>query len=115
MRRFSWQWGVILTVTALLIGVSLNLSGALAAPATQPAGPPAAKGAPQQHTTGVPIHVQPAAPAAPNVVLYDQLDNLAGTGTSSQEFEAAQAAYNDQTADDFTVPAGQDWTVNEVD
>jgi hypothetical protein len=116
MRRFSWQWGVILTVTALLIAVSLNLSGALAAPATQPAGPPAAaKGAPQQHTTGVPIHVQPAAPAAPNVVLYDQLDNLAGTGTSSQEFEAAQAAYNDQTADDFTVPAGQDWTVNEVD
>jgi hypothetical protein len=116
MRRFSWQWGVILTVTALLIAVSLNLSGALAAPATQPAGPPpAAKGAPQQHTTGVPIHVQPAAPAAPNVVLYDQLDNLATTGTSSQEFEAAQAAYNDQTADDFTVPAGQDWTVNEVD
>jgi hypothetical protein len=116
MRRFSWQWGVILTVTALLIAVSLNLSGALAAPATQPAGPPpAAKGAPQQPTTGVPIHVQPAAPAAPNVVLYDQLDNLAGTGPSSQEFEAAQAAYNDQTADDFTVPAGQDWTVNEVD
>ena len=119
MRRFSWQWGVVLTITVLLIAAAWSLGVTRAAPAAQPAGPPpAAKGGPgtpQQHTTGVPIHVQPAAPAAPNVVLYDQLDNISGTGTSSQEFEAAFSQYTDQTADDFNVPAGQVWQVTEVD
>src|SRR6476661_5458105 len=119
MRRFSWQWGVMLTVTVLLIAVAMSLGAAQAAPAPQPAGPPpAAKGGPgtpQQLATGVTAHTRPAAPAAPNAVLYDQLDNPAGTGTSSQEFEAAFSQYNDQTADDFNVPAANDWTVNEVD
>ena len=53
--------------------------------------------------------------SAPNVVLYDQYDNDPGTGTVSQDFETSLDAYDSQTADDFVVPSGQTWTINEVD
>ncbi len=57
----------------------------------------------------------PPAPAAPNVVLYDQLNNAGTFSTNSQQFEAANAAFNNQAADDFAVPAGQNWQVTQVD
>jgi hypothetical protein len=60
-------------------------------------------------------NVQLAPPAAPNVVLYDQYNNNADSGSNSQEYEAAHATYDDQVADDFIVPGGQQWTINEVD
>jgi hypothetical protein len=54
-------------------------------------------------------------PAAPSYVLYDQINNASAYGSSSQQFEPASAAYNDQAADDFTVPSGQNWQITEVD
>lgn len=46
-------------------------------------------------------------------VLWDQLDDLTGSGTASQVFPD----FGDcvlQSADDFEVPMGQIWTINEV-
>lgn len=56
-----------------------------------------------------------SAPAEPWAVLYDQMDNLGGTGTSSQDFETAHDSYDDQAADDFVVPAGQAWSIDGID
>lgn len=54
--------------------------------------------------------------AAPgSVTLYDQNSNDAGSGTSSQNFETSFDAYDDQAADDFSVPSGHVWLVTEVD
>jgi Alpha-galactosidase, CBM13 domain len=55
-----------------------------------------------------------AAPVLPAVVLYDQLNNPGSFGTSSQEFPDVPAATT-FTADDFVVPAGEIWTITEVD
>ncbi len=54
-------------------------------------------------------------PNAPQVVLYDQLNNPGSVSTNSQDFEAANAGFNDFTADDFVVPGGQTWNITEVD
>jgi len=64
--------------------------------------------------TNTPLPAATSTPA-PNVTLYDQYNNDAGSGSNSQEFEAANAAYDDQIADDFVVPQGQTWEVSEVD
>src|SRR5437773_2184809 len=52
--------------------------------------------------------------ALPAVVLYDQYTNASG---AANDFDANSQDYNydDQTADDFVVPGGQTWSVNEVD
>jgi len=50
----------------------------------------------------------------PLVVLYDQINNPAGSSTGSQEFPDFPT-FTDFTADDFVVPGGQTWTINEVD
>jgi hypothetical protein len=46
-------------------------------------------------------------------LLYDQT-NSAGTGTVSQNFEAANDAFDSQAADDFVVRAGSVWTIQRV-
>src|SRR5664279_3213534 len=54
----------------------------------------------------------------PDVVfatLYDQYDNAATTASVSQNFEPANDTFDAQLGDDFVVPAGQTWTINEVD
>src|SRR5262245_40735518 len=61
------------------------------------------------------IHRALPAPAAPNVVLYDQYDNAGLNATGSQDFEAAYDAFDDFAADDFVVPSGETWNVDEVD
>ncbi len=48
-------------------------------------------------------------------VLYDQTANGSGAAYVSQKFDSAHSTYDDQIADDFTVPAGKTWTVSEVD
>jgi hypothetical protein len=48
-------------------------------------------------------------PAPPNTVLYDQYDTPAGNAWLSDTYDAVQGA------DDFVIPAGQTWTINEVD
>ena len=53
----------------------------------------------------------------PNVlgaILYHQSDNAATTSTVSQFFEPAHVAFSAQVVDDFVVPAGQIWTVQQV-
>ena len=53
-------------------------------------------------------------PKAPAVVLYDQYDNVTGTGFESN-FHADDPAFVDYLADDFVVPGGETWTITEVD
>jgi hypothetical protein len=48
-------------------------------------------------------------------VLYDQNGTDSGIGIVSQNFETSFDAYDDRAADDFTVPDGTKWTVNEID
>jgi hypothetical protein len=58
------------------------------------------------------------APAAANGdVLYDQTSNPAafGSNVTSQDFFTPDNALDAQAADDFTVPPGQLWGINELD
>jgi hypothetical protein len=48
-------------------------------------------------------------------VLYSQFDYDAGNGVPSQNFETAFDAYDCDAADDFTVPGGKIWTVDEIE
>jgi hypothetical protein len=49
------------------------------------------------------------------VVLYDQLDNACANATASQNFEAANDAFDCFLGDDFIIPAGEGWSVNQVE
>src|SRR6266403_3981549 len=64
---------------------------------------------------GVPSFRLPSVPKLPAVTLYDQLNNPGTISTGSQDFETANNAFDDFTADDFVVPAGQTWNITEVD
>src|SRR5437588_138546 len=64
---------------------------------------------------GVPKFSLPPVPKLPAVTLYDQLNNPGTISTGSQDFETANNAFDDFTADDFVVPAGQTWNITEVD
>src|SRR4051812_5462287 len=56
-----------------------------------------------------------AAPAiAGGAVLYDQTANPIPDGLNSQEYPD-NSTFTNQLADDFTVPAGQTWTITEID
>lgn len=48
-------------------------------------------------------------------VLYDQNSNDSGLGVVSQNFESSFDTFDNQDADDFTVPDGTTWKVSEVD
>lgn len=56
----------------------------------------------------------PVAPAAPDVILYDQYDNdgMRGVVSLNPASNPSQTAF---TADDFVVPAGQSWSISSVD
>ena len=59
---------------------------------------------------------QRAISASPGtVVLYDQGAGDSGAAISSQNFDGDLDPYDDQGADDFTVPANHVWMVREVD
>jgi HYR domain/Carboxypeptidase regulatory-like domain len=53
-------------------------------------------------------------PKASLALLYDQTDNPSAAATSSQNFEASFDPFDDAVADDFIVPAGEIWTINQV-
>ena len=57
----------------------------------------------------VPNFSLPPVPKLPAITLYDQLNNPGTISTGSQDFETANNAFDDFTADDFVVPAGQTW------
>src|SRR4029077_1892188 len=56
----------------------------------------------------------PPAPHAPQVVLYDQYNNNGANATFVGTFTDFPT-YNSDLADDFTVPAGQTWSVESID
>ena len=50
-----------------------------------------------------------------SVTLYDQTDNDSGVGIVSDNFDSGSFdSYDNQGADDFTVPSGHTWTVTQV-
>ena len=112
----------------MLVTGGIALAGVPASlPADTKGSPPAqAKGNPAGQTgkqnrpttsgqSTAPGKVNLAPPVAPNVTLYDQYDNASTTASVSQDFETALDPYDSQLADDFVVPGGQSWTINEVD
>ncbi|HQN40324.1 MAG TPA: hypothetical protein PLQ31_12455 [Thermoanaerobaculia bacterium] len=66
-------------------------------------------------TLSGPAHGAVAAYKGPHEVLYDQTDNPGTDAITSQDFEAANNAYDAQAADDFVIPAADGmWTIDEV-
>jgi hypothetical protein len=82
--------------------------------AGQLAGPGSKSRVPTASSGAISRSAVPTAPQSPFAVLYDQTDNPSAAATSSQNFEAAFDAFDDLVADDFVVPAGQTWTINQV-
>lgn len=91
-------------VLALAAGLAMAASGFATA-----AGPVRSSAA-----VGVMGQAQKALSQAPLVVLYDQNDNDAGNAYTSQNFEASNDPFDNQAADDFVVPAGVAWGVQEL-
>jgi len=54
------------------------------------------------------------APEVPQVILYDQYNNAGTSATLSATFTDFPT-FNSDLADDFVVPAGQEWTVQSID
>jgi hypothetical protein len=105
-KRLAWlgAWiGALLLATAVI-----SASGTASAKKVGPTPSMGAKNA------TVRVH-RPARPAAPSVVLYDQYDNIGANSTSSQNFEASFDIYDSELADDFVVPSGQTWNIDQVD
>jgi len=64
----------------------------------------------------IPVTLNFPQPAAPAIVLYDQINNPAPPGgVTSQDFEPVFQPFDSFAADDFVVPAGQTWEITEVD
>ncbi|MFN0277550.1 MAG: beta strand repeat-containing protein, partial [Pyrinomonadaceae bacterium] len=53
-------------------------------------------------------------PVCTPFVIYDQTTGFVATGPNSQDFEAANDAFDNDAADDFVVPAGQTWTISQL-
>src|SRR5690242_16338918 len=124
MRRISWQFGAVLMLlfAVLAAGAVMTIQPAKAqAPYAMPSGAPAPQKVAKANSSAPQLQgsskVQLVAPPVnrPDVVLYDQFNNASTAGTLSQQFEPANAAFNAQLADDFPVPGGQQWSVQEVD
>ena len=58
--------------------------------------------------------ITPSPTPTPCLILYDQINPAGGGGVVSQNFETANNTYDAQAADDFVVPATQNWTVQQV-
>jgi hypothetical protein len=78
-----------------------------------PPNPPATQVPRASSGPGVrPIIIKPI-PKFPNVILYDQLDNLGTNSWTSQEFTDFPE-FTSFLADDFFVPGGESWRITEV-
>ena len=103
-RRLAWLGG---SIGALLVATAV-ISASGTASASK------ASRTPTVGAQGVTVSI-PGRPASPGVVLYDQYDNQAANATSSQNFEDANNAFDDELADDFVVPGGATWNIDQVD
>ena len=63
---------------------------------------------------GAHILIAPLAPKAPQVVLYDQYNNLGANATLSATFTDFPT-FSSDLADDFIVPSGQTWSIQSID
>ncbi|OPX26235.1 MAG: hypothetical protein B1H06_05975 [Candidatus Cloacimonas sp. 4484_143] len=54
-------------------------------------------------------------PGGAPVALWNQMDNPSTAGISAQDFETSYNQYDAMGADDFIVPAGETWSVFEID
>ncbi len=101
--------GLSMAIVAAGIGLSATHAAAPTPPAAR-AGRPGALGA-----AATAPQLAPRAPGAPDVVLYDQYDHPGINSTNSQRYEMDFNSYDDFGGDDFTVPAGHTWLVDEID
>ena len=101
-----FAFGLCLTAASVAAAAS-HPAGSLARTAASPARGTAAP-ATHARVTGLRHRAMPRPPASPRDVLYDQMDQPAGTpgGVTSQDFEVDFDAYDSFAADDFVVPAG---------
>ncbi|MEI9932719.1 MAG: hypothetical protein WDM89_19845 [Rhizomicrobium sp.] len=53
--------------------------------------------------------------ASKSKTLYDQNGNPSGVAVVSDNFESDFDSYDDEGADDFVVPDGVTWTINQID
>lgn len=53
-------------------------------------------------------------PQGTSILLYDQFDGASGNGIPDQDFEVTLDAFDSMAADDFVVPLGATWIVDEV-
>ncbi|MGD0192838.1 MAG: hypothetical protein ABSD74_19045 [Rhizomicrobium sp.] len=80
------------------------------------AGSQAAVQSPVQSSRGFDVHATRLSITVPGVkTLYSQNNDDAGVAVISQNFESSMSIYDAQGADDFVVPKGKTWTVEEVD
>ena len=120
MRRTFWQIGtLLLLVVGLFLAAQsfMTQSAGASVPYKAPAAAVPVKGGSNALTAkqaGKAFQGKLAAPARPNVVLYDQYDNDLNNGIVSAN-RTDNASLSAQAGDDFVVPAGQTWSVNEVD
>jgi hypothetical protein len=85
------------------------IAAALAAPTANAASSPTKLSAAVHGT----VHAAPSVPDA-LTTLFDNNSNDTGNAVSSQNFEPAFDAFDAEAADDFTVPGGHVWKVNQV-
>ena len=94
-------------ITALLLGTTTLVAsvGVASAAGQQPAASISGHQA-QQFVSRAPL----------KTTLYDQNSNDTGSAINSQNYTSSTfSAYDDQGADDFTIPKGEHWTITEVD
>ncbi len=70
---------------------------------------------PEAPTSTAPIAGSMAPYEGSLVVLYDQTNNPGANSITSQDFEAASDAFDNQAADDFIVPASVYWSIEQVE
>jgi len=99
-----------------LTTIALLASLALTAQAGKPAKPTTTSGNNESHSILFsPRDVKaPPKPQLPQVILYDQYDNISGTATLSATFTDF-LDFGADLADDFVVPSGESWTVESID
>src|SRR5690349_2931544 len=122
MKKYTRFYLLLALLTTLAVGLlTSGPSPARARPAeplparSNPAPAPAAQTGKLQ-LQGTNAHwTNPGGPHNPTSILYDQYNNPSTSGTSAQNFEAANDPFDDETADDFVVPAGQTWGLNGLD
>jgi hypothetical protein len=104
-----------LTVLAVLLGVILAGSAA-GAGSSRPLTGTAGLGTAATGSHG-PAPQAPAPKVSPlaGFTLYDQYNNADPLASTSQNFEASLDQFDVEIADDFVVPAGQIWSISQVD